>query len=646
MAAEPDARVPVTGGWQAGPALSAYLALAFVLSSLWTQFDAIGWGVALLLPLTLALDWRPEWFVSIGSADTGGAPREDGTDGGWLPPGLTRQAVAIGVVICVPVFAHLFLTRNEEFPFGGDEGYEFSASRAYAILLKDSLPFVLVWAGLVFGIARRFGSRVPRLTLFLAGLYVLSFRFPPHIVVARFPATFYFLATPLNVFATVAGWKSPYFANHIVNALSLPAWLFLLRPALVRRWPDWRIAPLAAFLFFQKEVVYVFAGGQAIEPWAFVFVLLAFEALVTLPDERAWLACILAGGSFMFKEPGIFLFPVVWLLALRTMRPASVIRHIGCGLAVLSPFVVYYVVRQMDVRILRTVSFRSTARVFTAARMDTWVHRTAGEFGRTGLIAAALLVLYAVAGAWWLRRDRLFQRFHAGVVAAACGLLVFYFSEDAALEWIAYARYMLYPMFLGGLLLIPLTIRLERRGMWRTIVAGSAAILVCQAVPTVGLIRLDLRPEYARNSLEWTQIPTFYPVRALVERALARPDAGGLHDLRLLSISAVDPVVAPIAYPDLNRRLTIRPALTTAVEQCSCRREHEATLVGLPFRAGSDLDEPEALTQPTPAFARACVAELRRTCSTVLEAFHDTGALVGVLGLPAVSQGGAVGSGQ
>ena len=74
--------------------------------------------------------------------------------------------------------------------------------------------------------------------LFFAGLLGLSFIFPPHFVFARYPATFYLLAAPLNVAADVLQWRSPVLANHITNALSVPVWLFLLRPIFVRRWPD------------------------------------------------------------------------------------------------------------------------------------------------------------------------------------------------------------------------------------------------------------------------------------------------------------------------------------------------------------------------------------------------------------------------
>lgn len=626
------------GNW-----LSAYVALTLVLTSLWTQFDAIGWGMLLLFALTLALDWRPGLFVPAEPARVPEAAGPlDVMHSRWLPSGLTAQSMAIGIAICVPVFLHLVLTRNEEFPFAGDEGYEFSASRSYALLLKQALPFLIVWAVLVFGVFRRLSTPLPRLTMFLGGLFVLSYWFPPHPVVARYPAGFYFLAMPLNVLATAAGWQSPFQANHIVNALSVPAWLFVLRPAILRRWPDWTILPLGVFLFYQKEVVYVFAGGAAIEPWALVFLLLAFEALLVLPPESAWLACLLAGWSFMFKEPGIVLFPVVWLLAMRGMRVSGAIRHAAYGLAVIAPFAVYYVVRRLA-SIHRTVSFGQTEPVFTAARVDTWLHRVAGQFGATGLVLAAIIVLYSVGGLWWLRRDRPLLRVHTALVVAACGLLVFNFSEDLTLPWIAYSRYMLYPIFLAGLLLVPLATILERAGQRRVILAGSLIMFACHALPTAGLIALDLRPDYARNSLEWAHIPMFYPVRALAQQMLARPDARGVRDLRVLTVG-VDPIVAPVAYPDLNRRMAIHPELMHSAEQCACRNEHEATFIGLQYRTGLALDEAE--DQSLPLLTQACVAQLRTTCATVLEAFHDTGAPVGLLGVPGVSHGGHFGSGQ
>jgi hypothetical protein len=607
--------------------LKAYLLLALLLTSLWTQLDALRWGAVPLVALIIALELRPAWFVPGGPEAV--APIEPLGER-LFPPGPTWLNVAIGASIWLPVLLHVMLTSGEEFPFGGDEGYEFSATRSYALLLRQTLPYVIVWAVLLFGIIGRFLPHL-RWTVFLLGLLALSYRFPPHVVVARYPAAFYFLATPLNVIGEVVGWRRPFVANHVVNAMSIPVWLFVLRPILLRKWPDWTILPLGVFFFYQKETLQFFGGGSAIEPWAIMFLCLAVEALIVLPDAGGWLALMLVGCSFMTKEPGVFVFPMVWLVAASaSKRPSDVARHVASGLAIVAPFAVYYVVRR-QAAIHRTVGFGGDQHVFTSARVHEWADRVAAQFGPTGLVVVVLLALYGVAG-WGLLRGRSRdRRVHLGLVITAAALLLFYFSDELSVPFTAYARFMLHPLVLMGLLLVPLArVLLERRGP-SAVVLTAVAIVTLQAVPLVRTLALDRAPDFARNSLEWREIPVFFPVRELISRMSTRPDAAAVQSVRLLGIG-IDPIVAPVAYPDLNRRWPIHSEVLRSPTDCRCRSSTEAVLVGIEFRSGVALDFP--MNKAVFDAARSCVEQVRMTCNSEIEARHETGDLVGVLGIP------------
>ena len=159
----------------------------------------------------------------------------------------------------------------------------------------------------------------------MLGLIGSSMLLPQEALFGRYPTAFYFLSTPLNVAFDVARIPYPFTANHVVNVLSVPAWLFVLRPILIGRWPDWRVLPVALLIYFQGPSI-VYAGSGLLEPWAFVFVLLAMEAAVALDADRQWIAVLLAARPPPFSRTRRFCcVPPIWLLALvewRGWRPA------------------------------------------------------------------------------------------------------------------------------------------------------------------------------------------------------------------------------------------------------------------------------------------------------------------------------------
>src|SRR5436190_13320790 len=204
--------------------MSALVLAGIILSGAWTELDEIGW-----------LGWSPLVLVLLFDL----FPVESFR---WRRPSHTtdvdRPAVVAAAALCALTLAHLALTFREEFGFGGDEGYHLSATRAFAIYFLRAGPVLaaalVVYGGLWFK-RFRFAATVAT-ALLLAG----SYAFPASALFGRYPTAFYLLATPINVLFDVVHSPYPSTANHIVNTLSLQAWLFVLRPLIIRRWPDWQ----------------------------------------------------------------------------------------------------------------------------------------------------------------------------------------------------------------------------------------------------------------------------------------------------------------------------------------------------------------------------------------------------------------------
>jgi hypothetical protein len=258
--------------------MSTWVVAGVILTGAWTQLDELGWAGWLPLIVTFALDRLPSPAVrALRRAEVSSA-------------GPLLAAAAI----CVLILAHVGLTTREEFGFGGDEGYHLSATRAFALYYLRAGP-ILVAVIAVFAVWR--WRRWPyAASVATFGLIAGSHFLPASPLFARYPAAFYLLAAPLNVFFDVAAIPYPHAANHIVNGLSLPVWLFVLRPLVIGRWPDWQVLPIALLLYFQAPAL-TFIASTLIEPWSLVFLLLAVEVLVVYPPDERWLAVMLVQGN-------------------------------------------------------------------------------------------------------------------------------------------------------------------------------------------------------------------------------------------------------------------------------------------------------------------------------------------------------------
>lgn len=606
--------------------MSAYLFAGVVVTGAWTHLDEIGWPAWLLLAFAFAFDhWRSVFTAAASERRMLPADRTH-----LFPGRPTWRAVLIGVVISMPVLIHVGLTLREEFGFGGDEGYHLSATRTFALYFRRAGPLLAAIVAALW-IVSRFHRRY-LLTLSMAALFAASHWLDPQLIFGRYPAGFYLISTPLNVAFEVIGFPYPFAANHVVNALSVPVWLFVLRPIILRRWPDASVLPVALLVFFQPLAL-VYAGGGMLEPWAVVFLLLAIEGVLVLPAADKWIAVLLAGTATFFKETAILLVPAVWLLA---MGPASFLRvskpvlrrgAIALGAVAVAPFVIYIFVRR-HFAIEREFIVADPATVWAPSRAFEWIANVQYQLGTGGLIVVGALAAWTAIGLWFWRRDPQRWRHHAAWTATTVALILFFYIDTASLQYTGYGRFLAYPLLaLAGILFIAAD-RLAVANR-RALVVIAAAIFALQLAPTVRMLALDLRPDYGRNAVEWSRSLIRLPIRALARQMPLQPTGSDIRRIRIIAF-AIDLISTRVAYPDLaDRYEMVLEDQIAASPDCRCRDRAEAVLAGFELAANFDRKRPAGGLADGEA---ACVQQARATClATVIER-HDDGRIVGVLG--------------
>ncbi|MBV9557123.1 MAG: hypothetical protein JO254_08570, partial [Pseudolabrys sp.] len=280
--------------------------------------------------------------------------------------------VLIGSIIVVPLAASIVLGWNREFPFHGDHNFHIRQTiyfahwwispiaaaplevmpralieNSFRALLSNPLQ-LLTSRATIFAVILAASAgcyRWHRLgALILAVICFTAWGLFEHSIYYRYPGAWYFLAIPFLAPAYLT--HNLELAGRLANALAPLAWLFLLRPYFIGRWPDFRILPLAAFVLWQQDVLYFFDSSY-LEPWAVIFSLLAVELLIVNGRAAAPVACLMVGIAAAFKEPPILALPFVWLAG-EPWRGTWTERAklTGAGLAAGFPFVLYFVARK------------------------------------------------------------------------------------------------------------------------------------------------------------------------------------------------------------------------------------------------------------------------------------------------------------
>ena len=539
-------------------------------------------------------------------------------------------SLAVGGVVCLPLLVHLVSTLGEEFPYGGDEGYHFSATRTFALHLVSAAPW-LIGLAVVLAVLRRLHVRYLA-TVALAALWALSWRFAPEMTFARYPAGFYLLAAPLQMMSEIVGVSNPHVANHLVNTMSVPAWLFVLRPIIVRRWPDLPALLVGLILFFQPTVV-TFFGGGGLEPWSLVLLLVALEASVRLPVADRWLAVLVAGSAAWMKEPAILVLPIVWAIAMvewRGIVPRPRPGAIPLAIAASTPFLVYYRVRH-TLEMPRFYALVSVDELFSSTRVFEWFDRMHVQFGDSGLILLAALSVIASAGIVVHRQNADFFRAHLVMIAGAVAMVFFFYVDLMGVPYTGYGRYLMFPYVLVASTAALAAQQLLDRGHGRLVITMAVFAFICQAQPLARTLVLDSSPDYARNSLEWHRCLIRFPFRQLARQIAAQNGGEAVTGIRLVTI-ALDAQITRVAYPDVARRYTITMSDQQPHEvNCRCALEAEAVIAGFEHRANFDAGSPG--DPAVVAAERTCTSHLESTCRTVVFERDPAGVVVGGLGI-------------
>lgn len=606
--------------------LAWYTLAGLVTMATWTQLDAIGIFALLPIAIVAAIEALPLfWHRSLIDSRWWQEVR------GRLFPGRPRVSqVAIGALVCAPLVLHLLVTLGEEFPYGGDEGYHFSATRTFARVMFAAAPWLAAVAVLVA--VSRFVARRWVATIAVVSLWAVSMRFGPEMTFARYPAAFYLIALPLNVVAEVARVPNPHVSNHVMNALSVPVWLFLLRPIIVRRWPDIPALVAGLLLFYQPTVITYFGGG-GLEPWSIVLLLVALEAAVRLPPEDRWVAVLAAGCASWLKEPAVLFLPVVWLIAMIDWRGwAPELRRgaIPLGIAAATPFITYYFVRR-TLELPRSYELLSLAQLGSTARVREWIERVHFQFGDTGMALVLSLPVFAVAGLLVHRASPRDLAAHVAMVLIGIGLVAMFLIEVQGIPYTGYGRYLMFPYTAIAAAIMLLIARLVDRGFMRLAIGIAAFVLAAQAQPLAALLAKDFAPDYARNSLEWHRCLIRLPFRQLAREIPRQPGGDAVTSIRLATIT-LDTLITRVAYPDVARHYTITPSVLPAdAVDCRCRDRSEAVIAGFEYRANFDAGTPH--DPRITAGQEACVQQMESSCRSMMVEHAPDQSVVGMLGV-------------
>jgi hypothetical protein len=542
-----------------------------------------------------------------------------------LPAGAPIRANArdalLALVATAPVFVYLIATWHQEFPYLGDQWlHNAGAIEAYAFW------WPWMWIAAVAAIAfatirvRRYEDSSAALIV-LAVVVAVGLTTQPHSFAGRYPGTLHFFSVPLRALMQAT---SPLNVERLLNALSIPIWLLVLRPIIVRRHVGIAALTTAAFLFWQKDNVYYFTSGY-LEPWAIVLLLTAAEHLIRFGHEAVWRPLLLLGIAAMVKEQLIISVPIVAAIyfPFRASWRAQ-IEHLLVAAVATTPFALFWRAREH----FKTwgVAVPVPSEALSAAHFELFRERIGLQFGAAlPLVIVALTLLIVLAA----RR----RAFAALLCMAIADFAVIYFAKILQ-PWAGYPRLNLVPLSLAAVALGYITELLAKRSR----AAAGVIMSITVALNTLGLmpaIRDTFRPDSARSFIEHSDAPLFFPIR----ESLTADERNGVigpqdrvdiftNGKRIFQFFWAGPLEDQ--YPDLAAQYRLRSASFAGMpERCRCTDPSIAHLaVFIRFtNLGTNIPQRTA----TEAEANQCAAEMLRTCRRTMPVVND-GIRVGLLG--------------
>jgi len=586
--------------------LTVYLFAVVLVSGVWI-------GTPALFPLT--------WIAALAIGTLTQVVNVPLVQPAGVPMRANTRDVAFTIVAVAPVLIYLIATWHQEFPYLGDqwlhngcalEAYEFWWPWGW-IAAVAAMVFV------VWHVRRDNNSPAALIALGIVAAIGVAISQPSSFG-GRYPGTLHFFSVPMRAVMPIS---SPLNVERLLNALSIPVWLLVLRPFVVRRHVDIAAMTIAALLFWQKDNVYYFTSGY-LEPWTIVLLLTAAEHLVRFGEEAVWRPVLLLGLAAMVKEQLILSVPIVAAIyfPFRGSRRAQM-EHLLVTAVAVTPFVLFLRAREL----FKTwgVATPVPSEALTAAHFALFRERIALQFGIALPIvigALVLLLIFAV-------RNRAFA---ALLLIGLADFTVMYFAKILQ-PWPGYPR----------LNLIPLAMAALAWGFFAELVTASRreAILivivtfVLNAVWLYPAIGDAFRPASARSFIEHSDAPLFFPIR----EGLAAAEAKGLiapgsrvdmfaNGKRIFEFFWAGPMADQ--YPDLAARYRLRSSSFTGnPSRCRCTDPSIAHLaIFIRFtNLGAHIPQRAA----TEAEANQCTAEILRTCSRTMPITNEN-VTVGLFG--------------
>ncbi len=531
-------------------------------------------------------------------------------------PKLTRdgfvRSLPIGALIVLPTAILLVGTLREEFPFSGDHIHHLTMGLFSLPFWIHNLAWLALYAAGAYGLYR---LRFPYWAIAaFAVLFAWSFFGTAPESAPRYPAASYVLDVPLQYVAKKLVWSSPLDANRITTALSLVAWLYVLRPLALRRWPDLAILPFALFFFWQQDVVY-YDTTAYLEPWSIVFVVTAIELVASDRPTRSWLPVLLIGIASGCKEQPILIFPWIGLatLAFVPRTPRAWAAAAVNGVLAIAPFAVWYQVVRPMTKFARQTGLASWDEILDGHRFRVFGWRVHEQFGWSGIamLCASAVVVIALAV-----RDRSRRWITICLLGACATQIAFFYTDRVSIPWTGYPRFQLFALAMFGL------------AAWRPdpripIKLAAALIALAQLPTLVPTVALAFRPDPARNFFEHHDSSIYFPIKSLVLEA----KADGV--LPLHSPIAIRPLTPELYGPMEQVYPTLRYGWIGGVTDCRCGPGHENLLVRLIAPARLRASEAD---RPLPDEDARCLADLKATYAHVYQRDLD-GRPTGVLGV-------------
>lgn len=588
---------------------AAFLVASVTMTATWAGSGLQHWCLMFILASLILLQYRlsdSAEFISLANPGFG-----------WLPKQRKIIVVLSTALIMIPSVFIIVQTWHQDFPFLSDHAHHMMAHQAAReFWLNHPLQLGLIFPGLAiawFWNKWRQWLLISLFVLVLSG--ILNIVMPGYF--ARYPALGYFFALPIGIVLPVLDPLSNLNIGRLSNVLSIAAWLFILRPRLIKKWPDLSILPFALLLFLQKDLAYYFTSPY-LEPWAIILIITAAEYALCR-GQHPEVVLILGGLAALVKEQAIFCLPFFFLLfnpfrgGIRGMA-----RNIVIFVIAVFPFILYYQKRQMF-QTWRGSSIAALSEILSPGRIDIFWNRVLAQFSKPGMVLLAgtgLLCLF------FLITSRKYRWPLLVFLSAGIFQVVFFYIDQISLWFTGYSRFHLLALALFSTPFLVLGHLYRKRS---TVIFGVCA-LVCllQGSAIIPFWENMTEPAMARNFFEHLDGPIHFPLRKIFANAEKDPAFSEIKTKEIhfpFDSVSLEPIF-PVAYPDLTERYRPRIKYYVSDPDCECSSPDVSKTVL--FTHYANITRHLNTGAAAEKIRRICLETMSLTCKKVQEVTYES----------------------